>query len=148
MLWTTEETHRRLWRPNIPIPLKSVFGSSPWNPAIDSIFIIANNTKLDNQHNVPVKVRVPVLVTDLLSATAWSFSCAAECLAVGGSTALEVPSRDSDSRHQMAQTYRDYHFYMIRYFPGLNLNCSTSQRSCLYPRIWRRQLDIDWTNLI
>ena len=66
-----------------------------------------------------------MLVTDLLSATAWSFSCAAECLAGGGSTALEVPSRDSDSRHQMAQTYRDYHFYMTRSTinccPGLTL---------------------------
>ena len=52
-----DKTHRRLWSPNIPIPLKSVFGSSPWNPKRNSIF---RNTKFDNQENV-VKSRSEIL---------------------------------------------------------------------------------------
>ena len=43
--------------------------------------------------------------TDLWSATAWSSSCAAHCRAGGWSTALEVASRDLNSRHQTPQIY-------------------------------------------
>lgn len=48
------DTHRRLIRPSIPIPLKSVFGSSPWKPMSPHCLVILDSSLtvgINSSHN-------------------------------------------------------------------------------------------------
>ena len=93
-------TYTRLLRPSMPMPRKSVLGSSPWNPVkIISIHILFLKVKM----KLPSSCSLFIIWYLSIAIVLWP-SFPGGCQAWVGSKAGEVPFHVRDFHHWMART--------------------------------------------